>query len=107
MLSRGSSRRPGWIVEHAVMTRAQSDAPEAFGEVLRRFRAAAGVSQESLAARAGLSAHRISDLEQGARRNPYPDTVRRLSEALNLAQVERVALHARGSPLQGIRFADT
>ena len=46
--------------------------PEAFGELLRRYRIAAGLSQEALAERAGLSAHGISDLERGARRFPCP-----------------------------------
>ena len=38
------------------------------GEVLRRFRVAASLSQEALAERAGLSARGISDLERAARR---------------------------------------
>jgi LuxR family maltose regulon positive regulatory protein len=56
----------------------------AFGELLRRFRLAAGLSQEALAARARLSARAISDLERGARRLPYRETVRQLATALDL-----------------------
>ncbi len=37
-------------------------APVAFGDLLRRLRAAAAISQEELAARSGLSARGISDL---------------------------------------------
>ena len=55
-----------------------------FGSVLQRFRIAAGLSQEELAERAGLSRRGISDLERGARRRPHPATVRRLAEALAL-----------------------
>ena len=56
-----------------------------FGDLLRRHRVASGLTQEALAARAGLSARGISDLERGLKRAPYRDTVRRLGEALGLA----------------------
>jgi transcriptional regulator with XRE-family HTH domain len=36
-----------------------------FGEVLRRYRLAAGLTQEELAARSQMSPHAISDLERG------------------------------------------
>src|SRR5687768_1137698 len=38
-----------------------------FGNLLRRLRSAAALSQEDLAERAGLSRNGISDLERGAR----------------------------------------
>jgi transcriptional regulator with XRE-family HTH domain len=38
--------------------------PSAFGELLRRHRAEAGLTQEALAERAGLSRRRIADLER-------------------------------------------
>ena len=41
-----------------------------FGEVLRRYRVAAGLSQEALADRAGLSLRGVSDLERGLSRAP-------------------------------------
>ena len=50
------------------------------------------MSQEALSEIAGLSRRGIADLERGARRSPYPDTVRRLADALGLAPVERQAL---------------
>jgi len=39
-----------------------------------------------------MSPRGISDLERGIRRSPYPATVRRLSEALGLAEADRQAL---------------
>src|SRR5262252_385301 len=67
-----------------------------FGDLLRRHRAAAGLTQEELAEQAGLSARAITDLERGVRRFPYADTVRRLAEALHLAERDRTALAAAG-----------
>src|SRR6266545_5604753 len=65
-----------------------------FGFLLLRHRMAAGLSQQELAERAGLSRRGVSDLERGFRRSPYPATVRRLAEALALGEAERVALRA-------------
>ena len=73
------------------MTRGQ-DAP--FGARLRWLRAAASLTQEELAVRAGLTAKGISDLERGARQRPYPHTVRSLADALGLSEHERAALFA-------------
>jgi fatty-acyl-CoA synthase len=56
-----------------------------FGERLRRYRISAGLTQEALADRAGLSVRGIADLERGARRFPHFHTMRRLAEALELA----------------------
>jgi DNA-binding XRE family transcriptional regulator len=42
----------------------------AFGELLKRYRLAVGLSQERLAERAGLSERAVSDLERGLRRAP-------------------------------------
>jgi predicted ATPase/transcriptional regulator with XRE-family HTH domain len=73
---------------------ALTDRPGPFGILLQQYRAAAGLSQEELAARAGLSRRGISDLERGERRLPHPATVRRLTEALNLDDAERANLLA-------------
>ena len=70
------------------------DGPGPFGVLLQQYRATAGLSQEELAERTGLSRRGISDLERGARRLPHPATVRRLAEALNLDEAERAALLA-------------
>ncbi len=58
------------------------DESPVFGNLLRRHRIFAGMSQEELAARAGLSARAISDLERGVKRAPRRDTVQLLVEAL-------------------------
>ncbi|MGA7284658.1 MAG: helix-turn-helix transcriptional regulator, partial [Candidatus Cybelea sp.] len=55
-----------------------------FGTLLRRYRIAAGLSQEELAERARLSFHGISALERGYRRSPLPDTLALLADALAL-----------------------
>jgi predicted ATPase/DNA-binding XRE family transcriptional regulator len=67
----------------------------AFGDLLRRHRVTAGLTQEALAERAGLSVRGLSDLERGARRAPYRDTAIRLAEALGLDGTDRAALVAR------------
>src|SRR5205807_3505778 len=61
-----------------------TDTPRTFGSLLRHFRRLAGLSQEQLAERAGLSRRGIADLERGARRSPYPNTVHQLADALGL-----------------------
>jgi predicted ATPase/transcriptional regulator with XRE-family HTH domain len=63
-----------------------------FGALLRSYRRAAGMSQESLAEAAGLSVNGVGSLERGTRQLPYPDTVRRLADALDLSQNQRAAL---------------
>jgi predicted ATPase/transcriptional regulator with XRE-family HTH domain len=68
----------------------RSQAP--FGERLRRLRVAAGLSQEALAERAGLSVQAIGALETGKRRRPYPHTVAALADALGLDERERAEL---------------
>ncbi len=68
--------------------------PAPFGELLRRYREAAGCSQEELAERAGLSKNAIGTLERGERRRPYPDTLRRLADALELSAADRARLAA-------------
>jgi predicted ATPase/DNA-binding XRE family transcriptional regulator len=65
-----------------------------FGMQLRRLREAAGLTQEELASRAGLSAMAVSVLERGERRRPYPHTVRSLADALSLSEDERASLIA-------------
>src|SRR5438477_10261313 len=74
------------------MSTAQSSEPLA--ALLQRYRAAAGLTQEELAERAALSRRCIADLERGARRNPYPATVRLLADALGLHDVARAAMLA-------------
>jgi predicted ATPase/DNA-binding XRE family transcriptional regulator len=65
-----------------------------FGDWLKRYRRAAGLTQEALAERSGLSVRGISDLERGRRTSPYFDTVHLLAEALELGADERATLLA-------------
>jgi transcriptional regulator with XRE-family HTH domain len=71
-----------------------------FGSRLRGLREGAGLTQEELALRAGLSPRAISALERGERQRPYPHTVRTLAEALGLTEEERASLLAtlQGAP---------
>ncbi len=64
----------------------------AFGALLRGYRVAARLSQEVLAAAAGLSPRAVSALERGERRAPQQETVRLLADALGLTPDERDAL---------------
>jgi len=75
-----------------------------FGARLRGLREAAGLTQEELALRAGLSPDAVSRLERGQRRRPYPHTVRALAEALNLSEEERDALIACAPKRTGMAF---
>ncbi len=77
-----------------------------FGELLRHHRRSAGLSQEALAERAGLSARAISDLERGLYRAPHRDTVALLANALGFSAAQRAQLDAsivrrRGPPPTG------
>ncbi len=65
-----------------------------FGARLRRLREAAGLTQEELASRAGLSSDAVSRLERGQRKHPYLHTVRALADALDLSENQRDALIA-------------
>ena len=60
-----------------------------FGALLRVGRRRALLSQEQLAARAGLSERAVRDLEAGRVRWPRGDTVRLLAEALQLSGPQR------------------
>ena len=81
------------MVEGGSRSRASGeDAP--FGARLRDLRASAGLTQEELAERAGLTAKTISLLERGERKRPYPHTVRSLADALELSERERAVLTA-------------
>src|SRR5918911_4624599 len=71
-----------------------------FGELLKRYRVAAGLTQEALAERARVSPRTISDLERGVTSWPYRDTVGLLAAALELTADERATLQvARRRPL--------
>jgi predicted ATPase/transcriptional regulator with XRE-family HTH domain len=71
-----------------------------FAALLKRQRLAAGLTQEALAARAGLSAKAVSDLERDPGRSPRLATVTLLADALGAGPQERAELLAAARPVQ-------
>jgi predicted ATPase/DNA-binding XRE family transcriptional regulator len=65
-----------------------------FGELLRRYRDNAGLTQEDLAERTGLTPQAIGLLERGERRRPHKYTVQKLAEALELMGGDLAAFEA-------------
>jgi predicted ATPase/transcriptional regulator with XRE-family HTH domain len=74
-------------------------------QLLRRQRAAAGLTQEELAERAGVSVRTISDVERGLRKTIYRHTAEVLAAALGLDEAGRAKFEeaARGSARRGPR----
>lgn len=68
--------------------------PVTFASLLRRYRKAAGLTQEELAESARLSKEAIGALERGTRRAPRKETFDLLAEALALTEPERAAFEA-------------
>ena len=62
------------------------------------MRSTAGLSQEDLAERSGVSRNGISDLERGLSHTPRFETVRLLADGLALTDEERAALVAAARP---------
>ncbi len=65
-----------------------------FGELLRKHRQRAGLTQEQLAERAAVSEKTIRDLETKPSSNPRVDTVELIAKALDLAPDERQIFRA-------------
>ena len=63
-----------------------------FAYLLKRYRMAAGLTQEELAEQANVSSNGVGELERGINRAPRPDTMQRLATALCLSEAERAAL---------------
>ncbi|MER6564611.1 helix-turn-helix transcriptional regulator, partial [Streptomyces sp. NPDC001027] len=59
-----------------------------FATTVRRFRLRAGLTQEALSERSGVSVSTIRGMETGKRRNPQLASVRQLASALDLRPVE-------------------
>lgn len=78
------------------------DAPPTCGQLLKRYRVLAGLTQEELAERAGYSANYIGKLEQDQRELPAA-AADRLAEVLGLADQERAALRVAQQRRQGGR----
>jgi transcriptional regulator with XRE-family HTH domain len=66
-----------------------TDGAGEFGARLTAGRRLIGLSQTELAERSGLSIRAISNLEHGRTRWPYPDSVRRLADSLELRGEQR------------------
>ena len=71
---------------------------KSFGVLLKKYRIEANLSQEALAARAGLSTRVIIDLERGLKQKPRFDTLERLSDALSLSAQQQALLRASARP---------
>src|SRR3954454_16189955 len=65
----------------------ESTAPR-FGDLLRTLRKRAGLTQEELAERSGLSRDAISALERGRRTRPHPPTLKAIGGALGLSDAD-------------------
>ena len=87
----------------ASVSQSNRPAPSAFGNLLKRLRMSANLTQEELAERAGVSARLISDLERGVVRRSRRDTVEMLAEGLKLDGTERATFSAlaRRQPATG------
>jgi transcriptional regulator with XRE-family HTH domain/tetratricopeptide (TPR) repeat protein len=72
--------------------------PVSFGDLLRRYRMARGLTQERLAELAGISANAIAALENGARKTPRRATLAALAEGLALSVKERSQFEAAAHP---------
>jgi len=70
----------------------------AFGALLKRYRLAAGLTQEALAEQARLSVRGISDLERGVRRAPRLETIHLLAAALHLSARQITLFLAAAQP---------
>ncbi len=75
-----------------------AESPVTFGDLLRKVRSQARLTQEDLAEAAGLSPRSVSDLERGVSTTPHKDTVRLLADALGLTGPARAEFEvvARG-----------
>ncbi len=69
-----------------------------FGALLKHYRQSAGLSQEALAEKAGLSVRAISDLERGVNRAPRYATLDLLAGALPLSVQQQDLLKAAARP---------
>jgi transcriptional regulator with XRE-family HTH domain len=72
-----------------------------FAVLLKRHRVAAGLTQEALAERAGISTRTVSDLERALAQAPHRDTVARLGAALDLTEQEAPAFFAAVTRTRG------
>jgi transcriptional regulator with XRE-family HTH domain len=74
------------------------------GTVLKRARIAAGLTQQELATRSGVSIHTISDLERDLARHTRAATLALLADVLALSPADRAALATVRRPVPGSRW---
>ncbi len=74
------------------MSAGQAQACAGFGELLRQYRLACGLSQEELAERSGLAVRTIANMERGRTARPHRRSVRSLADALALPEPQREQL---------------
>src|SRR5918912_735873 len=86
------SRRRAVLTITGRKVRAMDDT--GLGQLLRRFRRGAGLTQEELAERSGISARTVSDVERGLRDRVYRDTATRIAVALGMGPVDRAVFEA-------------
>jgi tetratricopeptide (TPR) repeat protein/DNA-binding XRE family transcriptional regulator len=67
-----------------------------FGRLLRDHRRTAGLTQEELAERSGISVRAIADAESGRTKRPHRRSVQLMAAALHLAGPDRAAFCAAG-----------
>jgi DNA-binding XRE family transcriptional regulator len=87
----GSSTRPPHEVQ-----RAHDYSSRIFAELLRQMRAESGLTQEEMAAAAGISPRTVSDLERGINQTPRRATAELLADALHLTGAERARFMEAG-----------
>jgi tetratricopeptide (TPR) repeat protein/transcriptional regulator with XRE-family HTH domain len=76
-----------------------------FGELLRGYRVASGLSQEELAERSGLAVRTIANMERGRTARPHRRSVGSLADALMLPESERDQLHRASRELRAGHLA--
>jgi predicted ATPase/transcriptional regulator with XRE-family HTH domain len=75
-------------------------AVDGFGPTLRQLRLSAGLTQDALAKRAGISVRAVSDLERDPSRTPRLDTIALIADALLLPPDQRSSLMRAARPIQ-------
>jgi tetratricopeptide (TPR) repeat protein len=73
-----------------------NDVAKGLGARLRTYRRSSGLSQEELSKRSGLTVRMISNLESGRTQWPFPNSLRRLADALELRGVARTEFMSIG-----------
>src|SRR5436309_11183975 len=67
---------------------------ESIGQLVRRYRRNAELTQEALAERAGISVRAVQGIEAGSKHRPRQDTLHLLMEALAVPTKEQAAFLA-------------